>query len=987
MSMGSLSCVGGGGGTLGGEVGNLSLEAMEGDEVALVDGVFEGEFGILGYESWCFVEALVDAVELEPKLSDGNVIEKTNAIVIHDSEETLMLAQESRSKMLLKQKDLIIPTKVEVPKELLKVSMVNKSLKKRKHHLASLDVVIKERTMTTSITEEVDSQLNQEIFQQENLVSNQSAPSFDHYFELNELKAQSQEKDMVISKLKERIKSLSGQMKEDKIKMELEEIETINIESNHRVSKLVAENEHLKQTYKQLYDSIKSTYIRSKEQWVNLLTSASGSQPPGNTKKDMIQQTQCRARKNKLEDYLRNVRTSLHNKKNVVNTKDIAFVPNSKLNVHSNLKCATCNGCLFSDNHDSCVLEFINSVNARVKSKSAKKPLNRVKLSTSASGSQLSGNTKKDEIQITTTAEVPLRKPIALESDTPKPVGSMVSNVPYSSLDECRLSKLFFGTVKFENDHVAKILGYGDYQIGNVMISRVYYVERLGHNLFSIGQFCDSNLEVKCLRSKDEAPGFIIKFLKMIQVRLKVPVRCIKTDNGTEFVNQTLCNYYEKVGISHEISVASSPQKNGVVERCNRTLIEAAHTMLIYAKASLFLWAEAVATACYTQNCSIIRLRHRKTPYKLLHNKPPDLSFLYVFGALCYPTNDNENLGKLQSKTNIAMASEQSSSGPALHEMTPATISSGLVPNPTSLISRTRRIVETIHVDFDELTAMASEQSSSGPALHEMTPATIKQAESTGSPSSTIVDQDAPSPNKVMVITLKWIYKVKLDKLGGILKNKAQLVACGYRQEEGIGFKECFATVARLEARRIFLAYAAHKNMVVLDVKTAFLNGNLQEEVYVSQSDSPGGIFINQSKYALESLKKYGFESCDPVNTPMLEKSKLDEDTERKAVDPSHYHGEGLISWSSKRQKSAAISSMKAEYIALSKHIDIRYHFIKEHVENGVIELYFVNMEYQLADLFTKALGKLRIEFLINKLGMRSFTPNTLKQLTDEVAE
>nr|GFA28189.1 retrovirus-related Pol polyprotein from transposon TNT 1-94 [Tanacetum cinerariifolium] len=222
-----------------------------------------------------------------------------------------------------------------------------------------------------------------------------------------------------------------------------------------------------------------------------------------------------------------------------------------------------------------------------------------------------------------------------------------------------------------------------------------------------------------------------------------------------------------------------------------------------------------------------------------------------------------------------------------------------------------------------------------------------------------------------MVITLKWIYKVKLDELGGILKNKARLVARGYRQKEGIDFKESFAPVPRLEAIRIFLAYAAHKNMVVyqMDVKNAFLNGNLREEVYVSQPDgfmdpdnrnhvyklkkalyglkqaphawydvlssfllsqdfskgsvdptlfirrngtelllmsmmgkisfvlglqisqSPRGIFINQSKYALESLKKYGFESCDPVDTPMVEKSKLDEDKEAKAVDPSHYRG------------------------------------------------------------------------------------------------
>nr|GFB02543.1 hypothetical protein [Tanacetum cinerariifolium] len=135
------------------------------------------------------------------------------------------------------------------------------------------------------------------------------------------------------------------------------------------------------------------------------------------------------------------------------------------------------------------------------------------------------------------------------------------------------------------------------------------------------------------------------------------------------------------------------------------------------------------------------------------------------------------------------------------------------------------------------------------------------------------------------------------------LKNKARLVAQGYRQEEGIDFEESFALIARLEAIRIFLAYAVHKNMVVyqMDVKTAFLNGNLREEVYVIQPDGfvdqdnpnhvPRGIFINQSKNALESLKKYGFESCDPVDTPMVEKSKLDDDNEGKAIDPSHYRG------------------------------------------------------------------------------------------------
>ncbi|GKB79605.1 retrovirus-related pol polyprotein from transposon TNT 1-94, partial [Tanacetum coccineum] len=216
---------------------------------------------------------------------------------------------------------------------------------------------------------------------------------------------------------------------------------------------------------------------------------------------------------------------------------------------------------------------------------------------------------------------------------------------------------------------------------------------------------------VKCLRSKDEAPDFIIKFLKMIQVRLKVPVRRIRTDNGTEFVNQTLREYYEKVGISHETSVARSPQQNGVVERRNRTLIEAARTMLIYAKALLFLWAEAVATACYTQNRSIIRLRHGKTPYELLHDKPPDLSFFH-------------------------------------------TSSSGLY----QILPPSQRLYPPLRNDWDILfQLMFDELLTPPPSVDLPAPEVIAPidevvapvpAVSTGSPSSTIVDQDAPSPNQ-----------------------------------------------------------------------------------------------------------------------------------------------------------------------------------------------------------------------------------------------
>nr|GEZ05894.1 putative ribonuclease H-like domain-containing protein [Tanacetum cinerariifolium] len=155
---------------------------------------------------------------------------------------------------------------------------------------------------------------------------------------------------------------------------------------------------------------------------------------------------------------------------------------------------------------------------------------------------------------------------------------------------------------------------------------------------------------VHFLRSKDEAPEVIIKFLKRITVLLQSSVIIIRTDNGTEFKNRVLKVYFDSVGITHQMSYVRTPQQNGVLERRNRTLVEAARTMLIFSRAPLFLWAEAIATACFTQNRSIIHRRFNKTPYELINGRKQDISFLHVFGALCYPKNDREDIGKLGAK-------------------------------------------------------------------------------------------------------------------------------------------------------------------------------------------------------------------------------------------------------------------------------------------------------------------------------------------------
>ncbi|GJV37662.1 retrovirus-related pol polyprotein from transposon TNT 1-94 [Tanacetum coccineum] len=403
------------------------------------------------------------------------------------------------------------------------------------------------------------------------------------------------------------------------------------------------------------------------------------------------------------------------------------------------------------------------------------------------------------------------------------------------------------GTVRFENDHFAAITGYGDYVQGNLTICHVYYVEGLGHNLFSVGQFCDRDFEVAfrsntcyvrnfkgedlltgsresslytisiselaasspvCLmskatstkswlwhqrlsylnfgtinqltskdlvdglpkfkykkdhlcsaceqgkskkaslspklvpstefklelihmdlcgpmrvaiingkkyipvivddysryiwvyflRTKDEDPDMIINFINQVQWNLKAQILKIRTDNGIEFKNDKLRSFYVKLGIVYNASIDRTPQQNGVVKRRNRTLVEAACTMLIFSNSQEFLWVEAIATACFTQNRSIIHTRYNKTPYWLIRGRKPNVQVFHMFGSLCYPTNDRDDLGKIKRKADIGIfiGYSESSRGFRIYN------------------HQTKKIMEKIHVKLDELTTMAFECNNSG---------------------------------------------------------------------------------------------------------------------------------------------------------------------------------------------------------------------------------------------------------------------------------
>ncbi|GJS56733.1 putative ribonuclease H-like domain-containing protein [Tanacetum coccineum] len=311
----------------------------------------------------------------------------------------------------------------------------------------------------------------------------------------------------------------------------------------------------------------------------------------------------------------------------------------------------------------------------------------------------------------------------------------------------------FLGTVRFGNNQVAAIMGYGDYQIGNVTISRVYYVEGLGHNLFLVDQFCDSDLEVafrkhSCfVRDLDDVD--LLKGLRdtnlytiSLEDMLKSSLICLLSK-----ASKTKSWLWHR-RLSHlNFGTINQLVKDGL-SRDNGTEFVNKNLRSCYEDAPLFLWAEAVATTYYTQKRSLVRTRHNKTPYELLHDRKPDLKYLHVFGALCYPTNDSEDLGKLKPKADIGIFIGYSPANKAYQ-----------IYN-----KRTRMIMETIHVEFDELTTMASEQFGSGPAPQLLTlgyissglppPSVVSRvppvpapipADTTGTPLSTTIDQDAPS--------------------------------------------------------------------------------------------------------------------------------------------------------------------------------------------------------------------------------------------------
>nr|GEW17830.1 hypothetical protein [Tanacetum cinerariifolium] len=509
------------------------------------------------------------------------------------------------------------------------------------------------------------------------------------------------------------------------------------------------------------------------------------------------------------------------------------------------------------------------------------------------------------------------------------------------------------------------------------------YINLLSKKDIMIGQpklkYVKDQLCSSCELSKAKRSSFKSK-------AVPAPVITVRTDRGIKFLNKTLNAFFKEEGIEHQTSTDRTTEQNVVVKRRNRTLVEAAQTILSASKPPLFFWAEAIATVCYTQNRSI-------------NAHVPSQQELYLLFGPLYDEffNTGSNPQDKQPSMNI-----QSTSAPS---------------TPTY-----------VHAE-ENIDDQAEEEHL--PGDHFNNPFYAPAQEVAESSSHNIGNSSVPTFNQPQVSEYRWTKDHPLEQVHGntsrpvqtrrqlatdpemcmyaltdedqtVIRNKARLVANGYAREEGIDFEESFALVARLVAVRIFIAYAAHKSFPIyqIDVKTAFLNGPLNEEVYVVQPDGfvdpdhPEKVYqLRKALYELkqapraryDELSKFliskGFTRGQSTGTPMATKTKLDADLSGNPVDQTDYHSKiGSLMYLTSSRPDIVQAYLKGSSFDLTAFPDVDHvGCIDSHKStSGGIQF--------LADMFTKALPKDRFKYLIRRIGMRYLTPAELEVLAKESA-
>ncbi|GJT32223.1 retrovirus-related pol polyprotein from transposon TNT 1-94 [Tanacetum coccineum] len=569
----------------------------------------------------------------------------------------------------------------------------------------------------------------------------------------------------------------------------------------------------------------------------------------------------------------------------------------------------------------------------------------------------------------------------------------------------------FMGTVKFGNDQIAPIIGYGDLVKGNITIKRVYYVEGLHHNLFFVGQFCDADLEVafwkstcyiRDLKGNDLLTGSRGTYLYSITLQDTSTLNPIflmakatssqawlwhrrlshlnfdsinllsKNDiviglPKLKFVKDHLCSSCE-LGKAKRKSfhIKTTPSSKRRLQLLHMDLCGPMRTHFLRSKDEtpevLIDFLRLAQRGLYAQ----VRTVRTDRGTEFL-NKTLDAYFAQevVSKSSAVTANYAPNKRQQQHTTPSTSTTVATDTPPLNIQTTPETTSQAPTQVPT--ITTNKNIIqaetnkEYAQVEEDEfINNMMSARNTVcmfALTVSQTEPKNIKESMADSVWIEAMQEE----------LHQKWIWKNKRDEENIIIRNKAHLVAKGYAQKEGIDFEESFAPVARLEAVRLFVAYAAHKSFL------------------------------------------HGMTSCDSIGTPMATKH-LDADLSGTLVDQTKYHSMvgALMYLTASRpdiihatcycaryQARPTEKHLTAAAIAIScntvqhsrtKHIYVRYHFIKERVENGIVELFFVGTEYQLADLFTKALPEDRFKYLVRRLGMRCLTPEELEVLANESA-
>ncbi|GKA14700.1 retrovirus-related pol polyprotein from transposon TNT 1-94 [Tanacetum coccineum] len=811
---------------------------------------------------------------------------------------------------------------------------------------------------------------------------------------------------------------------------------------------------------------------------VILTTSVSRPQLKSNQMEDRVMSNNSQGKKQKVEDHRRNF--------NFSNKKTSVTACNESLNAKTsnvNFVCVTYEKCVLNDNHDICVLYYINGMNSRT------------------------------------------TQPIAIPISTRKPKRNLVKIILF--IVDSRCSKHMTGNLKLLSNFVEKFLGSRGTDLYSITLQETstpnliclmakstlsqawLWHRRLLHlnfdtiNLLLKNDIMTGLLKLKfvkdylcssCELGKAKRKSFHTKttssskrWLQLLHMDLCGPMR-VESINGKKYV-LIIINDYSRYTWTHFLrSKDKTPNvlidflklvQRGLLAqaRTNRTLVEDAQTMLSTAKVPLYFWAEAIATTCFTQNRSLVIPRYEKTPYYIINDRKPSVKFFHIFGSLCYIVKDGENLDKMKEKrlrttsnkldllfslmfdellngttpvvskssavtatdapnqrqqqhTTPSTSTTVAADTPSLNiQTTPENISQAATVTAIENIIQAQTNKEYAQVNKDEFINVFStpiqEQGETSSSLEQVI----------GNPSQSIrtrrqletddekcmfaltVNQTEPKNIKEAMADYAWIEamqeelyqfdrldKNKRDEENIVIHNKARLVAKGYAQNEGIDFKESFAPVARLEAVRLFVAYATNKSFPVyqMDVKTTFLYRPLKEEVYVKQPDRFVNPYHPDQVYRLNKAL-YGLKQAPRAWYNELSNFLVSKGFSKGSIDPTLFitkHGkdillvqiyvDNIIFGSTTKtfkkltdygfhfdkipmyydSKAAIAISCNLTQHSCTKHIDVRYHFIKEQVEKGIVELFFVRTEYQLADLFTKALSKDRFKYLVRRLGL-----------------